>query len=76
MSEETDALRKSVYEQDCVSWRHQDSLQWGRFQTAATIEAGLLYGIYQSLAVNVEKFIFAIFAALLVFLISLLAPER
>jgi len=31
-----------IYSQDCEFYRHQDSLMWGRFQTAALVEAGLL----------------------------------
>lgn len=35
-----------IYEQDCEFVRHQDSLMWGRFQTAATVEGGLLVGLF------------------------------
>jgi hypothetical protein len=41
-----DPLPAEIYEQDCQFARHQDSLMWGRFQTAATIEGGLLAGLY------------------------------
>jgi hypothetical protein len=70
-----DDLREAMYAQDCQSWRHQDVLQWSRFQTAATIEAGMLYGLYQT-AISIsarEKAVFAVFTFLLVLIVSLLA---
>lgn len=36
----------AIYQQDCEFYRYQDHLMWGRFQTAATVEGGLLYALY------------------------------
>jgi len=47
MVEESDA-QKGIYDQDCQFYRYQDALMWGRFQTAATIEGAMLFGLYQS----------------------------
>jgi hypothetical protein len=69
----TDDLKRAVYEQDCQSWRHQDNLQWSRFQTAATIEAGTLYVLYQTKISHGEKLIFAFFGFWLVLIVCLLA---
>ena len=69
----TDDLRKAIYDQDCQSWRHQDNLTWGRFLTAATIEAGMLYGLYQTQIVPLEKMLLALFGGTLVFLVGLLS---
>jgi hypothetical protein len=69
----TEEFTKAVYEQDCQSWRHQDNLQWSRFQTAATIEAGTLYVLYQTTISHVEKAVFAPFGFMLVLIVCLLA---
>jgi hypothetical protein len=43
MPQPIDEPRESeIYSQDCEFLRHQDELMWGRFQTAATVQAGLL----------------------------------
>jgi hypothetical protein len=65
--------RMTIYEQDCQSWRYQDTQQWSRFQTAATIEAGMLYGLYQTTISAGEKFGLAFFGSLLVLIVSGLA---
>jgi hypothetical protein len=68
--------RMIIYEQDCKSWRHQDTQQWGRFQTAATIEAGMLYGLYQTTISIGEKFGLALFGSCLVLIVSGLAFKQ
>lgn len=66
----TEDPRTTIYEQDCDSWRHQDTQQWSRFQTAATIEAGMLYGLYQTTISAGEKVSLAFFGSLLVLIVS------
>ncbi len=38
-----------IYKQDCEFYRHQDKMMWSRFQTAATIEAALLFSRFSTL---------------------------
>lgn len=66
----TEDPRTTIYEQDCDFWRHQDTQQWSRFQTAATIEAGMLYGLYQTTISAGEKVSLAFFNSLLVLIVS------
>jgi hypothetical protein len=67
-------LRKAIYDQDCQSLRHQDNLTWGRFLTASTIEAGMLYGLYQVHTIStLERLLLAVFGGALVFIVSLLS---
>jgi hypothetical protein len=35
-----------IYNQDCEFYRHQNELKWQRFNTAAVLEAGILYGLF------------------------------
>jgi len=39
--------RRAIYAQDCEFHRYQDGLRWSRYQTAALIEAGLLYCLFR-----------------------------
>jgi len=74
--ENDDKLRMAIYEQDCQSLRHQDTLTWSRFQTAATIEAGMLFGLYNQTWLSitpVERIALAFVASLLVLIVSSLA---
>jgi len=71
--ENDDKLRMAIYEQDCQSLRHQDTLTWSRFQTAATIEAGMLFGLYNQTWLSitpVERIALAFVASLLVLIVS------
>jgi hypothetical protein len=63
-----------IYEQDCQFVRYHDGLLWGRLQTAAVIEGGMLYGLYGA---NMhlggwEKECLALIGAVLVFFTCLL----
>ena len=73
MSDEID-VRAIVYSQDCEFYRYQDRLMWSRFQTAATIEAGILYGLYRiPPLMSWEKVALSAMGLVLVFIICLLA---
>ncbi len=68
-----DISKSDVYEQDCEFARYHDGLMWGRFGTAAAIEAAILYGRFQVgfLPVAYQK-AFLICGAVLVFLCCVL----
>lgn len=38
--------QQKIYDQDCQFLRYQDGFMWSRLQTAAAVEAGMLYGLY------------------------------
>lgn len=72
MSEQTSdtesTIRDQIYAQDCEFYRHQDQLMWGRFQTASTIEGGLLAVLYvPELGLGTDARYFIAGGALLVF---------
>lgn len=64
---------KAIYDQNCQWYRYQDGLMWGRFQTAATIEAAMLYGIYQVKLPLLEKKALVLFGSVLILIVSLIA---
>ncbi len=35
-------IQEIIYKEDIEMYKYQDSLRWGRFKNASTIEAGLL----------------------------------
>jgi len=73
MVEYSDA-RKGIYDQDQF-YRYQDALMWGRLQTATTIEAAMLFGMYQSERAlpGVELKTLALAGSLLVLAVCLVA---
>lgn len=63
----TDDQSKVIYDQDCQFLRYHDGLMWRRFQTAATIEAAVLYGSYQVQNLDLaERLVLVIVGTLLV----------
>jgi hypothetical protein len=64
---------KAIYDQNCQWFRYQDTLRWGRFQTMAAIEGGMLYGLYQTTVLCFEKRALVIFGSLLIMIISRIA---
>ncbi len=62
-----------IYQQDCEFYRHQDRLMWGRFQTAATVEAALLYAIFGLEAGELNKWVFLLSGSVLVLVLCLLS---
>lgn len=70
---DNDLKDKAIYDQNCQWYRYQDALMWGRFQTMAAIEGGMLYGLYQIKLPPFERHTLAIFASILVAIISRLA---
>lgn len=62
----------SVYEKDCEFNKYHDELKWNRFQTAAVVEGGILFAIYNLQIGNIEKSIILIIGTLLIFMIYLL----
>ena len=62
----------NIYEKDCEFYKYHDELKWNRFQTAALIEGGILYAIYNLKIENHEKLIMLVIGTLIIFLIYLL----
>lgn len=68
--------RKAIYEQDGHFYRYRDGLMWGRFQTAATLEAALLYGLYVPPHVeNFEKVMLTLFVTAIIAIVFRLAHK-
>jgi hypothetical protein len=74
MSNASDEIKK-IYDQDCQFYRYQDDKMWSRFQTAALVEGGMLYALYQHqfLLPRPERIVLAFCGSLIVFIICLLA---
>lgn len=64
---------KAIYDQNCQWYRFQATLMWGRFQTMAAVEGGMLYGLYQTKIPSLEKKGLVIFGFLLVAIVSRIA---
>jgi len=69
-----DDRKVEIYKQDCGFYRYQDLMMWSRFQTAATVEAGFLYGVIKVTEVSSDQLhVLMLAAAALVFLICVLS---
>lgn len=66
-----------IYDQDCDFYRHQDGLMWGRFQTAAVVEGGILYFLYGTTEFakidKIERCLLVFIGSLLVLVLCLLS---
>ena len=62
-----------VYQQDCESMRHQDSLRWSRYQYISIVEGVLIAALSQGNIETAYKFSIVLLCALLVLLLSLLS---
>lgn len=65
--------RNAICEAEWQNCRHHDRLAWSRFKTIALIEGACLAGIYALDLDSKRCLIFAVFASLLVLILSLLA---
>ncbi len=61
-----------IYQKDRESYIHQNKLKWSRFQTISALEAAIFYALYNFKLANLDRQIFMIFGALLVFIVCLL----
>jgi len=69
-----DTNREAVYEMDGEFCRYQDHLRWSRFQTAAAIEAGLVYAVWGGIEIGKGPMLVALsFGTVLIALICVLA---
>jgi hypothetical protein len=64
---------KAIYDQNCQWYRYQDALAWGRFQTIAAVEGGMLYGLYQTRIPSLERHGLVVLGLLLIAIISRIA---
>lgn len=66
-------MTREIREADWQHWRDHERLAWSRFNTIALIEGAYLAGIYALDLDSKRCLIFALFASLLVLILSLLA---
>jgi hypothetical protein len=66
-------MTREICEAEWQHWRHHERLAWSRFQTIALIEGACLAGLYALDLDSKRCLIFAVFASLLVLVLSLLA---
>ena len=65
--------RRTIYQQDCESFRYQDKLFWSRLQTLSVLEGAAIWAVFFSNLAGCPIRILAIAAILVVSLICMIA---